>query len=219
MIFNELEVPMSKVGRKSGISYEDVARVAVELTVAGQNPSIRAIRNELGTGSESTIGAHLRKWRAFETSKKQEDMEAGLSKELLSAIHAEITKHTNDTKTAMSENLNQANESIKELEGLLEKSEQKQNELLVTIQEKEAAIANLKAEAEVQSKSFTQLRSEAHNLGLKAQKERDFAIEMKTQNEFMTKINDKLEKQLEDERKKRHELELKLASDASNKKK
>ena len=203
---------MSKVGRKSGITYEDVARVALELTGAGQNPSIRAIRAELGTGSESTIGAHLRKWRAFEASKKQKDMEAGLSKELLSAVHAEITKHTSKTKSTMEEVIKQNETSIKELESILEKAEQKNNEQFILLHEREAIIANLKAKAEVKSKSFTELRKEAHTLGLKAQSERDFAIEMKTQNEFMTKINARLESQLAEEREKRQALEIRLAA-------
>lgn len=200
----------NKLGR-TGVTYEDVARVAVGLTVAGQNPSIRAVRSVLGTGSESTLASHLRAWRGFEASKKQDDLEAGLSKELLAAIHSEITKHTNDTKSTMKESLTQAHSSAKELEEMLKISEKKYEELNFLIEEKDKNLRAAKAELEAEEKAFRRLEAEMNELRQKMQRERDYAVEMKTQNEFMTKINEKLERELKEEREKRLEFEVKIA--------
>ena len=49
---------------RNGITYPDVARYAEELTAGGTEPTIERIRIQLKTGSNSTIGAHLRTWRA-----------------------------------------------------------------------------------------------------------------------------------------------------------
>ena len=48
-----------------GITFEQVAAAADALTGAGQQPSIRAIREKLGdTGSPNTIHRHLVTWRS-----------------------------------------------------------------------------------------------------------------------------------------------------------
>ena len=48
---------------RPGISYEDVKTAAVELLAAGAKPSIQQVRKYLGTGSNSTIGRHLKRWQ------------------------------------------------------------------------------------------------------------------------------------------------------------
>jgi chromosome segregation ATPase len=50
------------VGRV-GISYEDVVQSAIALLGRGQNPSVQKVRELLGTGSNSTITAHLKRWQ------------------------------------------------------------------------------------------------------------------------------------------------------------
>ena len=49
---------------RNGITYHDVARCADELTASHEDPTIERIRIRLKTGSNSTIGTHLRAWRA-----------------------------------------------------------------------------------------------------------------------------------------------------------
>jgi uncharacterized coiled-coil protein SlyX len=51
---------------RPGLTYDDVAAAADELVKLGitTDPTVKAIRERLGTGSNSTIGEHLRAWRA-----------------------------------------------------------------------------------------------------------------------------------------------------------
>jgi chromosome segregation ATPase len=48
---------------REGISYDQVAKTADELVGDGQQPTIRFIRERLGTGSPNTIHRHLTAWR------------------------------------------------------------------------------------------------------------------------------------------------------------
>jgi colicin import membrane protein len=49
---------------RTGITYEQVAAVADSMAGAGQQPTIKAVRERLGTGSPNTVHAHLTAWRA-----------------------------------------------------------------------------------------------------------------------------------------------------------
>src|SRR5512144_10676 len=48
---------------RPGLSYEDVKKTAAVLLEQGMNPSIQRIRTILGTGSNSTIADHLKRWQ------------------------------------------------------------------------------------------------------------------------------------------------------------
>lgn len=48
---------------RSGVRYEDVQRAIDDLLARGESPSVQKVREELGTGSFTTISEHLRLWR------------------------------------------------------------------------------------------------------------------------------------------------------------
>ncbi len=48
---------------RPGVTYSEVSHEAQRLVAAGKAPTIEAIRIALGTGSNSTLGAHLRTWK------------------------------------------------------------------------------------------------------------------------------------------------------------
>lgn len=48
---------------RPGISYEDVKHIALALIAQGDNPTIQRVREHLGSGSNSTIAAHLKRWQ------------------------------------------------------------------------------------------------------------------------------------------------------------
>ena len=48
---------------RTGINFEQVAAVADALVGEGQHPTIRAVRERLGTGSPNTVHMHLTAWR------------------------------------------------------------------------------------------------------------------------------------------------------------
>lgn len=49
---------------RPGITYLEVAQAATTLQQKGESPTIDMVRKALGTGSNTTIATHLRKWRA-----------------------------------------------------------------------------------------------------------------------------------------------------------
>ncbi|HMW86471.1 MAG TPA: DNA-binding protein, partial [Nitrospira sp.] len=48
---------------REGITFEQVAAAADALVGEGQQPTIRAVRERLGTGSPNTVHKHLTAWR------------------------------------------------------------------------------------------------------------------------------------------------------------
>lgn len=53
-----------------GITYEDVQRAIDTLLQRQESPSVQKVREVLGTGSFTTISAHLREWRARREERK-----------------------------------------------------------------------------------------------------------------------------------------------------
>ncbi len=52
---------------RPGITYQDIANAADVLKTQGTNPTIEAIRKITGTGSNGTIGPHLRRWKEIQS--------------------------------------------------------------------------------------------------------------------------------------------------------
>lgn len=71
---------------RPGISYNDVATAAQQLSDQAKNPTIEQIRLLLGTGSSTTIAYHLRRWKEARTSSSHETTNKHIPFELTSAI-------------------------------------------------------------------------------------------------------------------------------------
>jgi chromosome segregation ATPase len=70
---------------RSGINYFEVAKAAAQIVGRGKTPTIELVRGLLGTGSNSTIGTHLRAWRA-QQNPGQLALQADLPEELVSLM-------------------------------------------------------------------------------------------------------------------------------------
>jgi chromosome segregation ATPase len=68
---------------RNGITYLDVARCAEEICASHEDPTIERIRFRLKTGSNSTIGTHLRTWRAKQDPLRQLATKEHLPEELI----------------------------------------------------------------------------------------------------------------------------------------
>ena len=75
---------------REGISFEQVAAAADALVGEGQQPTIRAIRERLGTGSPNTVHRHLAAWREARSAATAAAPELPLT--LTAAIAAEIER-------------------------------------------------------------------------------------------------------------------------------
>lgn len=71
---------------RPGVTYLEVATAALQLSAAGKNPTVETIRIALGTGSNSTLGTHLRAWKARQGQTQQIATKERLPEELIAVI-------------------------------------------------------------------------------------------------------------------------------------
>lgn len=67
---------------RPGVDYETIKQTAVKLLSQGIAPSVQKIREELGTGSNTTIAEHLKVWRDDYAKKTIHHLPANMPKEL-----------------------------------------------------------------------------------------------------------------------------------------
>ncbi|MBX3710304.1 MAG: DNA-binding protein, partial [Gammaproteobacteria bacterium] len=71
---------------RPGVTYLDVANAAQQLVAAGRTPTIESIRIVLGTGSNSTLGLHLKTWKSKQDQIQQIATKENIPEELISAL-------------------------------------------------------------------------------------------------------------------------------------
>lgn len=91
---------------REGITFEQVAAVADALAGEGQQPTIRAVRERLGTGSPNTVHKHLTAWREARPVAAAAVLE--LPQALTAAIAAEIERAASQARGEIEGRLVQA---------------------------------------------------------------------------------------------------------------
>lgn len=71
---------------RPGVTYSEVAHAAQQLVAARKVPTIEAIRRILGTGSNSTLGDHLRTWKTQQDEIQQIATKEHLPEELIAVL-------------------------------------------------------------------------------------------------------------------------------------
>ncbi len=71
---------------RPGVTYLDVSNAAQQLVAAGRAPTIETIRIALGTGSNSTLGVHLKTWKSKQDQTQQIAIKENIPEELISAL-------------------------------------------------------------------------------------------------------------------------------------
>lgn len=71
---------------RPGVTYLDVSNAAQQLIAAGRTPTIETVRIALGTGSNSTLGAHLRSWKAKQDQTQKIAVKENIPEELIVAL-------------------------------------------------------------------------------------------------------------------------------------
>lgn len=132
---------------RPGVDYETIKHTAAKLLSQGIAPSVQKIREELGTGSNTTIAEHLKFWRDEYAKKTIHHLPANMPKELISAFEVLW-------QTAMEHAQNQLAEYKKAVESECEASLQKEKEAgkAVTNLELKLKEASLTLEQETASK-------------------------------------------------------------------
>ena len=132
---------------RPGVDYETVKQTAVKLLSQGIAPSVQKIREELGTGSNTTIADHLKVWRDEYAKKTIHHLPANMPKELISTFEVLW-------QTTMEHAQNQLAEYKKAVEAECEAALQKEKEAEKAVDELELKLreASLTLEYETASK-------------------------------------------------------------------
>jgi chromosome segregation ATPase len=108
---------------RPGVTYFDVVNVAQQLIASGQEPSIERIRIQLKTGSNSTIGTHLRTFRSKQdplqqlaTKEKIPEELIALLKGLWERVIAQSETQVEAIKTETQQDLAQHKQAIQQLQ-------------------------------------------------------------------------------------------------------
>ncbi len=88
---------------RPGITKQEVFAAANQLTGEGREPTIEQIRQHLKTGSNSTIAAHLRDWRAMQSDTQTAALHAGLPQEMIEIMKSLWERLTAEAKRQVTE--------------------------------------------------------------------------------------------------------------------
>lgn len=126
---------------KTSVTYEQVAKVCNRLQAENKSISVRTIHAETG-GSHSTILDYYQTWQK-ENSRLTKEA-SGLSDTVASALNTEISRHVNDARFEMSEQIKQAEGRASEAREFLRESEEKiitlTEEALASVRENEKVV-------------------------------------------------------------------------------
>lgn len=98
---------------RTGITFEQVSAAADALRGEGMNPTIKAVRERLGTGSPNTIHEHLKKWREARPVAAVAAPELPVA--LAGALAEEIARAASAARAEVQESLVQAQSELDEL--------------------------------------------------------------------------------------------------------
>ena len=79
LLKNQREITMARIG----VTYIDIAEAAEKIKTQGKEPTVDRVREQLGTGSKSTIAPYLKRWK----NKSQVDIDnSGLPRDLIEVV-------------------------------------------------------------------------------------------------------------------------------------
>lgn len=162
---------------RPGVTYHDVANAAIELKAQGKYPTIENVRANLGTGSSSTIGPHLRNWRLSQDGQDKKVSKDNLPIELISLVKGlweRVNQMALEKITAVETNAEQ----------IIQQFQQETKELQLTNQRWQAQYDQLKQTNQMLSVELEQIQATHHAL--------------KEEHTTLVGIRDSLAKQLEE---------------------
>src|SRR3990167_5197529 len=109
---------------RPGVDYEMVKHTAAKLLSQGIAPSVQKIREELGTGSNTTIADHLKVWRDEYAKKTIHHLPANMPKELIATFEVlwqTAMEHAQNQLAAQKQGLDQERTALEQQQRETEK--------------------------------------------------------------------------------------------------
>lgn len=106
---------------RPGVTYVEVAEIANQLLAEAKNPTIEQVRFVLGTGSSSTIAAHLKRWRASQEDATRIAVKTQIPSELIGCIKSLWERVIDESSNEFNKLEMQAHDTIQGLQDELQK--------------------------------------------------------------------------------------------------
>lgn len=167
-------------------SFEQVARIATELSLAngGRPPSVRAVRDQLGGGSNTTILKHLQKWLAQQPGMTQAKS-VTVPDVAIEGMRHGIQLAVQESVLAFSTELSELSETLKSVQFESEQALQNLSIAESKVSDLETANATLIARIEdarvTAAESERRLQDEIEALKQERDRERDSAEKARTE--------------------------------------
>ena len=147
---------------RQGVTAEQIKAAADAIAAEGQSPTIRAVRERLGTGSPNTIQRHLSQWRESRPQVAQAAYE--LPAELANSFGRELRRGAEAATAELRAELGQAHVEATDLaetgEGLETQIEELAEQVEVLTHERDTAAAEAAARADEIKRLVDQVRRE-----------------------------------------------------------
>lgn len=184
-----------KMTGRTGITYHEVANAIATIQGKQKNPTVDAIRIELGTGSRSTIAKYFQEWKTKNGAKNV--TETGIPNELQNLIQALWEKTQSDAEKRIEAHQAEVDAQINEAKNSVTLTQQ-QNTLLHSeiktlsenlvdqnknLEDQKIALHQSENEKATLSERISAL--EAHNLDHKNENDRLHALLKNTQNNLV----------------------------------
>lgn len=157
---------------RKGITYDQVANAAETIRARGLEPTITAIRQEIGEGSFTTISLHLSKWRekALEAT-EQRELPKEVENRFLEAMTTiwnvavaeaqkevkAIKQQQEDEKEKDQQTIKEAQEEILKLEEIIQRMEEELQKSIEKAAKSEKTMTALNGELDATKKLYNEL--------------------------------------------------------------
>ncbi|BCD98665.1 DNA-binding protein [Marinagarivorans cellulosilyticus] len=173
---------------RPGVTYYDISRAAEAVKAQGSEPTIDRVREQLGTGSKSTIAPLLKQWRN-NVELNIEEPDTGLPSDLISAVKSLRDRIQQASEEAVEQAKQDYQSRVQTLERTLADDQEKLSEALDREQTLKQQITDLEAnsrklngELNGLASRFAVTESERNALKARAQELKETVSELKDEN-------------------------------------
>ena len=181
---------------REGVLFEEVAAVADSMMSEGIKPTVKNIRERLGTGSAGTLQKHLNRWRDAHASSTAASTE--LPKSIILAINKEIELAKSETRAGLEDQLVVSKNEATDLAEAYEALEAEKEKLAEEIKYLTSGNDMLSGKIELQTTEIERLRVEIEceriNAGQARTEASQFRCKQETQSERLLELTSAMEK-------------------------
>ncbi len=174
---------------RPGVSYLEVSKAANQIMAGGQEPTIERIRAQLKTGSNSTIGAHLRLWREKQNPLQEIASKEKIPEELIAVLKDLWERVMSHAQEKIDTNEKLCQQALKDHQESIHQLEQLNAQLMHSEKQLEESRDSLVQKNEALEQAVAEFRTEIVTLQTKGEGQLQQLQEKQTRIEELHKQN------------------------------